>query len=63
MGILLVTSFRNITSVAVMDGTFLFQSVQTLLSFQHSLLSPSVINVTFFWRVGARPQSGPFEQN
>lgn len=48
MGISLVTSFRNITSVAVMDGTFLFKSVQTFLAFQHSLLSPSVVNVTFF---------------
>lgn len=59
MGILLVTSFHNITSVAVMDGTFLFKGVQTFLAFQHSLLSPSVVNVTFFWRVSARPQLGP----
>lgn len=63
MGILLVTSFRNITSVAVMDGTFLFKGVQTFLAFQHSLLSPSVVNVTFFWRVSARPQLGPVASN
>ena len=63
MGILLVTSFRNIASVAVMDGTFLFKSVQTFLAFQHSLLSPSVVHVTFFWRVSARPQLGPVASN